>query len=593
MKMKTKNILKSLAVVSCCFLLPGCDMDEYNPSGGPTMEQYASTPAGFDELISACYYPLTRSWTGGGEDWVVHIAEVGTDIWTTPRGDSHIKEFFYYDGLGPMLGHMAECWQSSYESINHCNAAIRFAPECSFPTDAARNAKVAEAHYLRAFFNFFLVEQWGGVYLPQTNTTAPNTDMERASVEEMYALILSDLDFATKHLPLVQPANETGRVTRKAAYHLLAKAALQYAVEYTPANKTELLTLAKRSAEEVINNQAAHTVSLYPEVADVFDVANNKSNSEAVWVATHSSVASLNPRGGSYWNRVYKQFGVSLADKTCGINWYTSPGPSGESGEYCSMSGRIMPTLLLLDLYGEKDARYAAYFREDYIANADYVWTSGDASSYFKDNSFVGTKTIKIGELGARFTRESVDNPEAAPYAYLDRDLIYNADGTTNLINAPKGYPALKKFETPFMYGGGANKPWSWGDHILYRLAETYLLAAEAAYWLNDMATAKTYFNVVRNRACEGHDGSLDITEGDIDVDFILAERARELCGEYTRFMDLKRMGKEKMTEYVNSNPNIRAKGMFNYDVHKVRPLPWNTELGFYGNPEAAQNPGY
>ena len=72
-------------------------------------------------------------------------------------------------------------------------------------------------------------------------------------------------------------------------------------------------------------------------------------------------------------------------------------------------------------------------------------------------------------------------------------------------------------------------------------------------------------------------------------IDFILDERARELCGEWLRWMDLKRTG--KLVEYIKDHnpdvaPNIK-------DYHILRPIP-STFLDKLENAaEFGQNPGY
>lgn len=584
--MKTKNIIiNCFAIIAGASLMNGCSLDEYNPSGGPTLIDQVSTVAGYGQLVNSCYYPLTRTWTGGGEDYTVFLAECGTDLWTCPQGDGYLKEVFYYDNLNGAVGSLGEGWQCSYESINDCNAAIHYASLPEFKSEAERNTKVAEAHYLRAFFNFFLIEQYGAKYLPQEETTTPITDVPMATLDQFYDLIFSDLKFAMQHLPYTQ--TEIGRATRGAAYHLYAKVCLQYAGYDSTPNKQQLYTDAKNAALEIINNRSAYGLELYNEPSDIFKVTNNKTNKEAVWVATHSQNGSLNPRGGNYWNRVYKQFGCLQEDGSCGVKWNIST-------EYVKFDMRIMPTLALLDLYSDKDLRYDAFFKEKYYATTDYTWSAGDCAKYQKNNdSFVGKKTISTGDLAMYFTRQNINNPESFDYACFDRDMLYNADGTINKNVVRYGYPSLKKFEAPGMYNGELGKSYTWADHLVYRLSETYLLAGEACFRLNETNEAVNYFNIIRNRACQDHDGSMNISAADVNVDFILSERARELCGEYTRFMDLKRMGKSVMEQYVNSNPDIKAKGKFVVNTHYLRPVPESKELNYQKNPSEFQNPGY
>ncbi|MDR2936921.1 MAG: RagB/SusD family nutrient uptake outer membrane protein, partial [Rikenellaceae bacterium] len=229
-------------------------------------------------------------------------------------------------------------------------------------------------------------------------------------------------------------------------------------------------------------------------------------------------------------------------------------------------------------------------------ATADYTWSTGDCNRYGKDvDAFADTETIAKSDTAMWFTRNSIPDAKDRNYACLDRNAIYNADGTANSLTILQGYTALKKFESPGWYTGDLGNSYTYADQLVFRLSDTYLLAAEACYRLGgtELTNAATYINVVRNRACEGHDGSMDIASGDVNVDFILAERARELCGEYTRWIDLKRMGKEVMSKYIDSNPDIKAVGKFNIDTHYVWPIPDGAEINYVTNPDEYQNPGY
>ncbi|MEL6926039.1 MAG: RagB/SusD family nutrient uptake outer membrane protein, partial [Bacteroidota bacterium] len=125
-------------------------------------------------------------------------------------------------------------------------------------------------------------------------------------------------------------------------------------------------------------------------------------------------------------------------------------------------------------------------------------------------------------------------------------------------------------------------------DFILMRLADAYLLRAEARLAQNDVDGATADINVVRRRgAWPGQESANEITASDVDLDFILDERGRELIGEAHRWMDLTRTN--KLVERVRLHnpqaaPNIQ-------DFHVVRPIPQtqiDNTLGGY-----PQNSGY
>jgi hypothetical protein len=136
-------------------------------------------------------------------------------------------------------------------------------------------------------------------------------------------------------------------------------------------------------------------------------------------------------------------------------------------------------------------------------------------------------------------------------------------------------------------------------DIYLARLGETYLIAAEAYLKAGDAGKAMDRVNAVRKRA-ERTPGSLQITDPNtITIDFILDERARELVGEYHRWMDLKRTGKlvernakyntPLKTKYVNNgiDPFLGTDG----NQKLLRPIPQNA-IDLNGV-TVKQNPGY
>jgi hypothetical protein len=125
-------------------------------------------------------------------------------------------------------------------------------------------------------------------------------------------------------------------------------------------------------------------------------------------------------------------------------------------------------------------------------------------------------------------------------------------------------------------------------DFILMRLADAYLLRAEARLSQGNTTGAAEDINVIRMRAAvPGQEAASQITAADVTLDFLLDERARELIGEGHRWWDLARTG--TLIDRVRANnpfasPNIQ-------DYHTVRPIPQNQidrTLGGY-----AQNPGY
>jgi len=123
-------------------------------------------------------------------------------------------------------------------------------------------------------------------------------------------------------------------------------------------------------------------------------------------------------------------------------------------------------------------------------------------------------------------------------------------------------------------------------DFYVMRLAETYLLRAEAYLGLGDQDLAAADINVVRSRA-----NAHPVLPEDVDLDYILDERVRELYAEEMRMVTLLRTGKliERTRKY-NDNPLMPGANI--QDYNNLWPIP-QQQLDLNRDNQWAQNPGY
>lgn len=148
------------------------------------------------------------------------------------------------------------------------------------------------------------------------------------------------------------------------------------------------------------------------------------------------------------------------------------------------------------------------------------------------------------------------------------------------------GYPSVK-FRNSNFGGGGTSSEFSGTDFPLFRLADAYLMYAECAVRGagGSTSTALDYVNLVRERS---HANA--INSGDLDLDFILAERGRELNFEGIRRTDLIRFGKFTGGSYLWPWKGGVKDGTAIPATYNVFPIPLTA---LQANPNLTQNPGY
>ena len=574
-----KNILHRLIIILFMVIVASCNLDEYNPSGA-TADEIWSTPQGFTTVVNAAYSEQ-RSWYTKEDG--LFMAESGTDLWFNRDKNTYARQLTQYDGLSPNDGNPNKAaWRFLWQAINVCNAGINRIDDAGFVDEEQKNAREGELRFLRGFYYWHVVETWGGVMLRTTETQTPELTAVRSSVEEFYDLIIRDLQFAAEHLPNSW-GNEYSRATKKSAFGFLARAYLSRAYYATGAERSTYFTQARNAAQEVIDRKDEFQITLWDNYADLWLPANNKklgkAGGEALYVVSASTDATLNYDGNSV--RIHSTF----------ITPYNGKPGLLQSLEYgYENDRRLMPTLALIDFYDrEHDARYLGSFQEVWIANKDYTWTASDVTTYKKDGSLIG-KQMKAGiDTALVITSESVSGESLKLYNVVDRDSMYNTS-VDSKIKSGRDFITLKKYIDPNRTA--ANSRAGFNDVVVMRLAEMYMIAAEAELGLNNPGGAATYINVLRTRAAiktpVDHTADMQITGDDVTLDFILDERAREFAGEYVRWFDLKRTGKliDRVTQY---NPDITKIQSF----HTLRPVPLVEIQALLNGDEFGQNQGY
>ena len=516
---------------------------------------YINSPKGLDDAVNAAYSSM-RSWYGTerGNNFTIF----GTDTYTNGADGSWKFMNTYTNDFDTRNGHVTELWDEFYRGINTCNAIIDRAPNVTGLAEAVKKQRVAEAKFIRAHHYFLLTQLFGGLDLKMTETLIPSKVVKRSGVSEQYAAIIKDLTEAIPDLEAKSKSAQYGRATKPAAENLLGKVFLTKAT--SEAKAPDDFTKAIPLFQSVINN---YGIRLLPDFAAVHR-QGNEINDEVIWSVQYTRDPLTNAGGNN--SHVFFL-----------MEYDTQPGMIRDT-ENGRPFKRFRPTeytynVVFAQANRVNDSRYKKTFKDTYLANRTGTFVPSFDNSKPSLTFALGDTTIFLPGFEMPVAERARKKYQVlVPSRYDERiflGLLKHMDG---------GRIDRTQFE------GGR-------DFIAMRLADTHLMLAEAQLRAGNKAEAVKNINVVRTRAAwPGRTTQMQITEAQLDMDFIMEERERELIGEQFRWLDLKRWGNlvERVKRFnPQAAPNIK-------DFHVLRPIPQiqidRTEGGASSFP---QNPGY
>jgi hypothetical protein len=501
--------------------------------------------AGFDNYLIATVWAAREEFVWKDSHDYYFTMNSGTDIATTGQEDSRaMRDYRTY--LTPQARPVIDYWDWAYRILLvRANTIIVYAnkPESSniWSTVAEKNAVIAEARFFRAYAHNLLANLYGGVPIVDTIYSGPKTDFVRNTRKEVYESARADLEYASKWLPITVEKSKEGRIVKAAADHLLTEVLISLG-EYDN---------AIASASNVINSGLYNLMTTRfgsqkdkpgDPYSDLFKYGNqNRSsgNRESiyVWQFEDPTPGGSGTSGGNNTLRGWGPWYINLKD------------PDGKAG------------MIIVDSLGRGVGltRPTSYFLYD-------LWQS-DWNNDIRNSKFNIRRTMYYTNPASAYFQKPVEQKTTR------RDTMQNI------------YPTLRKIEGPTPSSGNMTTGRTFTDFMVYRLAETYLLRAEAFCRKGDLQKAADDINVVRNRA-----NASPVTASNVTIDYILDERARELIVEEPRRRTLCRMGKlvERVRKY-NMREDTRISIQ---DFNELFPIP---QIAIDANFSTVleQNPGY
>lgn len=518
-----RAVLVGLApfLVGSCTDLTEVPQDSLTPNNAFKNEQeilagVASVYAGLRGMMWA-YYNLSEITT---DELVVPTR--GSDWYDNGRW-LEIHRQGWAANSGSALDDMNGMWNDLFGGVARANLMISVIEQSSSPT---KDVTLAELRTLRAHFYYQLQDMFGGVPLV-TNTEV--SQRPRATREEIYAFITTELNAARAVLPVSWPAAQKGRVTKGVADAILASVYLnagvfnRSTVSATAYNSCTTVTGACQAAIDAANRVInSGQYSLASNWSGNFSTTNENSP-ENIFVVAHAAQPGL---------------GMNLQMR--GLH-YNQLAPSPWNG-FATLAETYRS-------FSPADAR-----RSIFLIGQQYSYNTGAAVTDRTGNPLIFTDTINNVESAA-------ENEGAR----------------------------LMKFPPLPGAADGNSHP---NDFTLFRLAEMYLIRAEASNELGGAGTAAAIsdINLVRQRHFSPPQPiAAGLTQAQVR-DAILRERLFELAGEAKRRMDLIRFGQFTASRRI-CQANIAGCTKALAAPHKIlMPIP-QTQL--QNNPLLTQNPGY
>ena len=552
---------KPFLLLALLLVTVSCDEDEFleeRPLDFFSPENSFVSMANFESSLADLYAAFRNIHFTNENFAFAHV--YGTDVMKDARESPAVGRIGdYVIALNPTGGLAIWHWERWYKIISSANTVINRL-EGSELTSEQRIFVEAEARLFRAFAYRYLVYLYGGVPVYTEELASPRADFTRATREEVLNQIVEDAVFSAQNLSSIADVVD-GRLSDLVAWHLLAETyislerwddAVAAASVVIDDSNTAMMT-------ERFGSRASETPG--DVYWDLFRMGNQNragGNTEAIWV----SQMEVDIPGG--FVDTDATIGPNILERHhVPVSW-TLNDPDGNSGMLGPRSD---------DNIG---GRGVSFLRPtDYFENT--IWQS-DFDNDIRNAEHNYKRTIIY------------DNPESAWFGAN----AFDNPGSVLQGQDWRWYPYLTKVTTPGnhpdnLYSDASlgllrnNAGSTYTDQYYIRLAETYLLRAEAHLGKGDAGSAALDINVVRERA-----SASPVSPGQVDIDYILEERARELSMEEERRITLQRLDKlvERVRLYNDHN------GDEIQDYHRLWPIPAG-EIEANINADLQQNPGY
>lgn len=568
-----KNIIAILIAITVGFT--SCDAFLEESPKGLISDSYAKTEEGAEALVLSLYqrnrYLVER---------LVKFADCGTDLTTYATngvGWPYEEAMLYNDPLLISNRFNSQYWKYLYRALNVANTSVQYVQEASISSEEKRMQLASEAHAMRAFYLFMIVETWGPAsHYSETPSQTVITEGYQPGIAAFYERIFKDIEIAEKTIGTPQ-GTEFGRMNIGVVKMLKMRVMMALAA-YDDSILGGLGYTKQKCYEEaiVLSNSLIndYNYKLLDNYSSVFDV-KNQINNEIIWSVQYSSDLIYNGMETNEDSNHLHRYFVGWYNKSAKNTNQNIDGLWSHSRVYGREYRCIMPTYYYLTCFNKFDKRREQTFQT--------VWCRIPGNW---NNEPDYTDTLLIRPLDP-VSLDYVQNYNTKGVIVDEISDLYNTETGVPTINGRSCHHTLTKYLDPSR--DEAKREEGFKDLILMRLGEVYITLAEAYVRTNQLEKAAETITTLRERALiPGHEAELKVTAKDMTMEFILEEGARELGCELNRWYMLKRSG--LMVDWVKErNPDIKLIK----DYHIYRPLPQDALYEVTNLDVFKQNQGY
>ncbi len=595
--------MKDIKYICLAFLLTAfysCDEDkilEEIPLDFTTVDNSYTNPANFEAAVAELYNQARRYFGNNNG------SPIDMDVWFGTDAGWHARDFTQnvysqYNSFGPDNTDVAQRWEEAYKMVTNANTIIGRIADIEFENETVKSRLLTEARFFRAWAYRALVYLYGDVPLILEEAESARRDFVRTPKAEVLASIIEDFEFAKTNLPSLGEEAADGRLTKDVARHFLAElyivtgdyqSAVTNASEVIDSGNYALMT-------NRFGTRASETGDVYWDLFRLGNQNRSTGNTEGIWLyqIEYETLGGYGRASGdaNFWERLIgPEYNRWIAkDENVGVRSfiYESTYHAGRGQAFFRPSAHathgiwnnVDPADFENDIRNSDnnilrkwwiDNPQSIYYDQtiDLRANSKLAYETylNPATIENDSNRYVYPVFLKLVQINNHFETDLTDGSltdEQEPLATQEhKDLIASYGGIGPKMN------------------GNARRYFA--DHYAVRLPETLLLRAEAYMNLNQNGLAADDINVIRARA----NASL-IAASDVNINFILDERLRELYLEEPRRLTLNRLGllyerTQKYNHYASSSVQPH---------NNLYPIP-NVEIQNNTEAELTQNEGY